>query len=226
MVRVKICGIRAFEDALFAVTHGADALGFVFASGPRRIHPREVRNIIRRIPPYIQTVGVFVNQKPSHVETVRRYCGLDFVQLHGEEPPEECRELMPRVIKAVRVSDESSVRNAERYKGCVRALLFDACSEDARGGTGRTFDWDLAVRGKALGLPLILSGGLKPSNILQAIRVVRPYAVDVSSGVEKSPGEKSSPLVRRFLHQVRTEALRKIPNYHNRFGGLGIRSSK
>ena len=203
MVRVKICGITHPEDASEAVKQGADALGFIFAPSPRRVVPELARDMIQRLPPFIQTVGVFVDEDLATIRDIVNYCGLDRVQLHGNESPEFCRELMPRTLKAFRLKDTSSLLPIRTYKGEVGAILLDTYQRGLRGGTGKTFDWALAIKAKEFGMPVILSGGLKPSNIAQAISTVRPDAVDVNSGVEMSPGKKSPALMKALMEVIR-----------------------
>ena len=202
-VKVKICGITDYEDASMAVEFGAAALGFIFAHSPRQVTPQRARDIISAIPPFAKTVGIFVNQDPIEINKIMRYCGLDLVQLHGDESPDFCDELMPYTIKALRIKDEASPRTARAYRGNVRALLLDTYSKDKAGGTGETFDWQLAIKIKKLGIPIILAGGLGPSNIDGAISTVRPYAVDVNSGVEKRPGKKSHSLIKDLMEKVK-----------------------
>lgn len=201
MVRVKICGITNLEDALMAVEAGADALGFVFFRGsPRCISPERAAAIIRRLPPFIQTVGLFVNEEPATVNAVADQCGLDLVQLHGEESPDYCTAVKRRIIKAFRVKDASSLDAIVNYH--VAACLLDAWSPAARGGTGTTFNWEIAARAAA-SHPIILAGGLTPENVAEAVATVNPYAVDVSSGVESSPGKKDAALIRAFISAAR-----------------------
>jgi phosphoribosylanthranilate isomerase len=202
-VTVKICGITNYEDASIAVGLGAGALGFIFADSPRQITPQKARDIIRAMPPFVKTVGVFVDEGTAAIREIIHYCGLDLVQLHGDESPDLCAELMPHTIKALRIKDESSLRASRIYHGRVRALLLDAYSKDKAGGTGKTFDWQLAIKFKKLGIPIILAGGLGPSNIDGAISTVRPYAVDVNSGVEERPGKKSHTLMKDLMEKVR-----------------------
>jgi len=202
-VAVKICGITNDEDASMAVELGAGALGFIFASSPRQITPQKARDIISAIPPFVKTVGVFVDEDPVVISKVKHYCGLDLVQLHGDESPDLCCELMPYTIKALRIKDESCLRTSQIYHGKVRALLLDTYSKDKAGGTGKTFDWQLAIKIKKIGIPIILGGGLGPSNIGSAISTVRPYAVDVNSGVEERPGKKSHTLMKALMEKVR-----------------------
>ena len=199
---VKICGITDYEDALIATELGVSALGFIFASSPRQITPKKARAIIETIPPFVKSVGVFVNERAELIKKVIDYCGLDLVQLHGDESPDLCYGLMPYTIKALRVKDESSLSAGGKYKGRTRALLLDTYSQQAAGGTGRTFCWDHALKAKELGVPLILSGGLGPANIKDAIRTVKPYAVDVNSGVEEHPGKKSHVLMKDLMAKV------------------------
>jgi phosphoribosylanthranilate isomerase len=200
MTRIKICGITNVEDAVMAVEAGADALGFVFYQGsPRYISPEQAAAIIRRLPPFVQTVGLFVNEASATVNAIANRCGLDIIQLHGEETPEYCRSMTRRVIKAFRVKDESSLEEMANYQ--VAACLLDAWSPKAHGGTGTTFNWDIAARAAA-SRPIILAGGLTPENVAEAIMIVKPYAVDVSSGVECSPGCKDRNKVCQFAHAV------------------------
>jgi len=202
MLRIKVCGITDYEDARLSVGLGADALGFIFAASPRKITLEKARSIIDILPPFVQTVGVFVNESPDTIRRVMKFCGLDLVQLHGHEPPDACRELMPHSIKAFRLKDESSLLDIPAYAGKVRAILFDTYSERKMGGTGKTFDWRLALKGRGEGLPVILSGGLTPSNIAEAVSTVRPYAVDVNSGVEERPGKKDPVLLKNFMKAI------------------------
>jgi len=201
-VTVKICGITNLEDSLIAVELGAGALGFIFAHSPRRITQQKARKIISAIPPFIKTVGVFVNEGLAAIKEVKHYCGLDLVQLHGDESPDFCRALMPDTIKALRIKDSLSLTSIKAYHGKVRALLLDTYSKEKFGGTGKTFDWKLALKIKKLEIPIILSGGLGPSNIIGAISTVKPYAVDVSSGVEERTGKKSHILMKDLMEKV------------------------
>ena len=188
MIKIKICGITNIEDALAAVEAGADALGFVFfEKSPRNILPEQAAAIIRRLPPFVQTVGLFVNEQVAVINSIADRCGLDIVQLHGDETPEFCTGVRRRVIKAFRVKDASSLDQLERYD--VAACLLDAWGPAAHGGTGKTFNWELAAAAAASRC-IILAGGLTPENVAEAMAAVRPYAVDVSSGVEIAPGCK------------------------------------
>lgn len=205
MVRVKVCGITNKEDASMAVELGVDALGFIFAPSPRRVTPEYVRRIVDMLPPFVQAVGVFVDEDLKTIRHVVDYCGLSMVQLHGRESPQFCSKLMPYTVKAFRIQDESSLMPISSYRGRIRALVLDTYRKNVKGGTGRAFDWNLALKASELGMPIILSGGLNPSNIERAIMAVRPYAVDVNSGVEVRPGKKSFVRMSVFM-----EALRKI----------------
>ena len=203
MVRVKVCGITNLDDAIMAAKLGAHALGFIFAKSPRKINPEKAREIIFRLPPFVQTVGVFVDQDEKMITEIVELCGLDLVQLHGDESPQFCSRLMPRVIKAIRVKERASLHSIKQYTGKVKAVLLDTWSAEAHGGTGKGFDWDLAVEAKQFGIPIILSGGLNPANIKEAIRRVKPVAVDVNSGVEASPGKKSAALLEQFFNEIK-----------------------
>jgi phosphoribosylanthranilate isomerase len=204
VIKVKICGITNYDDAAMAASLGADALGFIFASvSPRKIEPATAKEIIRRLPPFIKTVGVFVNEDTDKIRDIIACCGLDAVQLHGDEAPEICEHLMLRTIKAIRVKDDFDTSGLISYRGKVRALLLDTYSEKAVGGTGKSFNWDRAVEINSLGIPVILAGGLTPSNIVEAINKVRPYGVDINSGIEKSPGIKDHDLTKALFEKIK-----------------------
>jgi phosphoribosylanthranilate isomerase len=197
MTRVKICGITNQEDALFAADAGADALGFVFyAQSPRCIAPDRAREIILRLPPFVAKVGVFVNEELDRVREIMAHCHLDYVQLHGDETPEQVAALSPRAIKSVRVRSAADIERLAQYQAV--AYLLDAYHPTKPGGTGETWDWELATVAKRYG-PVILAGGLTPDNVADAIGRVHPYAVDVSSGVEAAPGVKDHQKVQRFI---------------------------
>jgi phosphoribosylanthranilate isomerase len=197
MVRVKICGITNLDDAIMAVEAGADALGFVFFEGSSRyISPEQASVIIHELPPFVKSVGLFVNEELKAVNIIADQCGLDIIQLHGDESPLFCNSVKRRVVKAFRVKDESSLNKIAEYE--VAAILLDAWSPIAHGGTGTTFNWEIAAKAAASNC-IILAGGLTPENVEEAIKVVKPYAVDVSSGVESSPGKKSSDKLKDFI---------------------------
>jgi phosphoribosylanthranilate isomerase len=199
VVRVKICGITCAEDALAAVAFGADALGFVFAPSPRRVTPQEARAIIRRLPPLVATVGVFVNESTGAIKEIQSLCGLDMIQLHGDESEADAARLGTGVIKALRVGNGPLPRD-DSYP--TATLLLDTYSPGARGGTAQTFDWRVAA-GPAGKRPIILAGGLTPDNVAQAVETVRPYAVDVSSGVEHEPRRKDYEKLACFIRRAK-----------------------
>ena len=185
MIRVKICGVTTVEDAEFALESGADALGLNFVPGtPRCLEVEQAREIAEALPPFGTRVGVFVNETPERVMEIAGRVGLDAAQLHGDETPADCRWLIERglrVIRALRVKGPETIAQIDAFPDC--AILLDANVKGALGGTGETFDWGLA-RQVAGARPIILSGGLKPENVTDAVRSVQPYGVDSSSGVE------------------------------------------
>ena len=198
MVKVKICGITNLDDALYAASSGADALGFVFYGGSSRyVEPDRARRIIAELPPFLTCVGLFVNELPARIVKTVEHCGLNAIQLHGDESPEQCNFPPYRVVKALRLSGQDRI---DDYP--VSALLLDACVSGQFGGTGQLGDWELAAR-IAETRPLILAGGLTPDNVAAAVRFVRPYAVDVSSGVETEPGRKNQHKVKEFIHMAK-----------------------
>ncbi len=198
MTRVKVCGITSSEDALCAVRLGASALGFVFyEKSPRFVAPSEAKEIIRQIPPFVTKVGVFVNAGVDYLREAKDIAGFDVYQFHGDETPEFCATFGEDYIKAIRVKDSGSLDAVELYD--TDAFLFDTYSPDAYGGTGENFSWDVLSGRKLEGKFVILSGGLNPDNVRDAIRAVDPYAVDVSSGVESSPGIKDHLEIKRFM---------------------------
>lgn len=202
LTRVKICGITNLEDALTAVESGADALGFVFVPDtPRFVKPDQVAAIVAELPPFITTVGLFTSKDTAKIRTITDQCRLDAIQLHANVTPEFCSNLDRRVIKAVRVKDESSLSILSDYD--VNAFLLDAYVEGKMGGTGKVFDWNLALQAKDYGR-IIVAGGLNPDNVGQAVRHVKPYGVDVSSGVELGAGRKDPDKIRTFINTVKS----------------------
>lgn len=198
MTRVKVCGITNPEDALCAVALGAAALGFVFyEKSPRFIRPEEAGKIISLLPPFVTKVGVFVNAGADYLREARDVAGFNVCQFHGDETPEFCAAFGENYIKAIRVRDEGSLSAVDIYDTDV--FLFDAYSPDAYGGTGENFSWEVLPRRKLEDKFVILSGGLNPDNVRQAVQTVGPYAVDVSSGVEASPGIKDHLKLKRFM---------------------------
>ncbi|MCK8825897.1 phosphoribosylanthranilate isomerase [Fuchsiella alkaliacetigena] len=202
MTRIKICGITNLEDALRAVEQGVDSLGFILAASPRQVSPERVKEIVDNLPPFINKVGVFVDEELAKVKEIVSYCGLDTVQLHGSESPEYCQEFANlTVVKAFRIKDQLPLLELKEYAEVVTAYLLDTYVAGQAGGTGETFNWNLAEQAKEAG-PIILAGGLKPENIVSAIRDVAPYGVDVSSGVEKEPGVKDHDRLVELVNQV------------------------
>jgi phosphoribosylanthranilate isomerase len=200
-VKVKVCGTTRLKDALLAVECGADAIGFIFyKKSPRCVSAKTAKEICSKLPPFIHRVGVFVNETADTINRIAERCGLDAVQLHGDESPAFCKKIKHRVIKVVRVKDAASLKEMSRY--AVDGFLFDTYKEDQWGGTGKVFDWELVTRAKKYG-PVIIAGGLNPRNVKAAIQKVQPYGVDVSSGVEQSPGKKDPKKVKAFLKAVR-----------------------
>ncbi len=201
--RVKICGVTRLEDALQAARLGADALGFNFWPGSRRfLAPGAAREVVDQLPPFVTPVGVFVNQPEEEILRAAGESGVRVLQLHGDEPPELCARLPLPVVKAVRVGAALSLDALSAYQ--VAAFLLDAPSA-GYGGSGATFDWSLAEGVAGLG-PLILAGGLDPENVAAAVRRVRPYAVDVASGVESAPGVKDVSKMARFIAAAKESA--------------------
>ena len=199
--RVKICGITNTEDARHAAICGADALGFVFYPGsPRFVDPDTARRIITDLPPLVTTVGLFVNEHPARIREMVEFCGLSTVQLHGDEEPDQCSYPPCRVIKALRLKGQMEGEVFASYK--VSALLLDAYVPNQFGGTGHRCDWEQAAA-VAAQHRVILAGGLNSENVAEAVRQVRPYGVDVSSGVEKKPGQKDPEKVARFIRMAK-----------------------
>jgi phosphoribosylanthranilate isomerase len=210
MVKVKICGITNPEDATLAVALGVDALGFIFAPSPRQVSPENAQRIIDSLPPFVQKVGVFVDGDLRSIQDIKDFCYLDVIQLHGDESPDFCQEFMPETIKAFRLKNDSSLQPIIRYQGKVSALLLDTYQEGLKGGTGKPFEWGLAVKARGFGIPVILSGGLGPSNIARAVLTVRPYAIDVNSSIERRPGIKDPVLMRQLMEKVKNMNSRRL----------------
>ena len=202
-VIVKICGITNLADGLAAANAGADALGFVFyEQSPRCLSLEAAASIIRQLPPSVVRVGVFVNAPEGLVLRAIRDCGLNLLQFHGDESPDYCLQFGLMSMKAFRVRDAESLRPLQAYG--TDAWLLDAYAPEKPGGTGERFNWDLALEARNLGRPIILAGGLTPENVAEAIRRVQPYGVDVSSGVEASPGRKDHAKVKAFIQAARS----------------------
>ncbi len=203
-MRVKICGITNVEDAQAAVTLGADALGFVFAKSPRQVTKEQARDVIHGLPPFVSPVGVFVDESADTIKEICAFCGIWTVQLHGNEPPALLHDLPGyKIIKAFRIKEEDDIKPLAQYR--PHAFLLDSYVKGVMGGTGVPFKWEIAAQAHKYGA-IILSGGLTPENVSEAIRVVRPYAVDVSSGVESSPGRKDRATMKQFIYQAKKDA--------------------
>ena len=203
--KVKICGITNAEDAAVAVDAGADALGFVFyRKSPRYIEPTLARQIVMGLPPLVIPVGVFVDEEQQVVRNIMDDCGLALAQLHGNESATYCRELGRTVLKALRIKDRSTFLALAEFRGRagVRGFVLDAYSDQAYGGTGQVIDWQLAAE-VAKAANMLLAGGLTPDNVEKAIQAVRPYGVDVSSGVELAPGKKDHEKIRAFIRAAK-----------------------
>ena len=197
-VTVKICGITSPVDAQEAADAGADAVGLMFYEGsPRCVSLEVAKAIVKVLPPSVARVGVFVNAEESLVRQAMRECTLNVLQFHGEESPEFCAGFGAMTLKAIRVKDESSLAELERFG--TDGFLLDAFSKDARGGTGEQFNWKLARKATECGKPIFLAGGLTAENVTEAVRVAEPFAVDVSSGVESEPGRKDAEKMRTFV---------------------------
>jgi phosphoribosylanthranilate isomerase len=200
-VRVKVCGITRLEDAYVAADLGACAIGFIFwPASPRFIDAERARLIVRALPPFVTPVGVFVDQPQDDVNALAETVGLAAVQLHGNETPAYCDGINRRVIRAIGLREKMDVRLIDEWPSSV-TLLLDAYDPEKRGGTGRAVDWTVAADVASV-RPTILSGGLRPENVCAAITTVRPYAIDVSSGVEARPGVKDPERLRAFFEAV------------------------
>jgi phosphoribosylanthranilate isomerase len=200
--KVKICGITSVEDGLAAVEAGADLIGLMFYEGsPRRVTLPAATEISRALPPLILKVGVFVNPSEELVLHAIGKCGLTMLQFHGDEPPEFCTQFGVMSIKAFRIRDEASLAALPNYP--TDAYLLDAHSKSGLGGTGEKFNWELAIEAQKFGRPIFLAGGLTPENVAQAVRQVRPFGVDVSSGVESAPGKKDHAKMKAFIEAAR-----------------------
>jgi phosphoribosylanthranilate isomerase len=199
---VKICGITSGADGQAAMEAGADAIGLMFYEGSKRhVTIEAAAEIVRQLPPFAIKVGVFVNAPEDLVLRAIADCGLNIAQFHGTETPEYCVQFPVMTIKAVRVRDAESLKPLAEYQ--TDAFLLDAYVTGELGGTGESFDWDLAIEAQKLGKPVFLAGGLTPDNVAEAVRRVRPYAVDVSSGVEISPGKKDREKMSAFVRAAK-----------------------
>jgi phosphoribosylanthranilate isomerase len=203
--QVKICGLTSVADGQMAAAAGADMVGLMFFDqSPRHVTLATAIGISRALPPFVQRVGVFVNPDAAFVNQAILECGLNLLQFHGEESSEFCTQFGLMSVKAFRVRDASSLLGLEHYQ--TDAFLLDAYAPSGRGGTGEKFNWELAVEARRFGKPIFLAGGLTPANVAAAIRQVQPFAVDVSSGVEVSPGRKDEAKVRAFITAAKNAA--------------------
>ncbi|MBT9591290.1 MAG: phosphoribosylanthranilate isomerase [Thiobacillus sp.] len=204
-VRVKICGITRLQDLHDACNAGADALGFVFYErSPRHVTIAAAAALVRALPPFVQSVGLFVNAEPAFIASVLREVPLDLLQFHGDEMPAECARFGRPYIKAVRVNRDTDLLKYAADFETARGLLLDAYVQGVPGGTGERFDWRLIP--PHLPKPVILSGGLTPENVVEAVQRVHPWAVDVSSGVEAVPGLKDAVRVAAFIQRATSRA--------------------
>lgn len=201
-VKVKICGITNRNDASAAVDSGVDALGFVFfQDSPRCVSIKDAAAIIKKLPSFVTAIGLFVNEKPEQIEKIISMTGIDVIQFHGNETPDMCN-FSRRIIKAIRVKSLESLDPLIHFKDKVSEFLLDTFTPDILGGTGQIFNWDIAVEAKQFGR-IILAGGLTPDNIAEAVRRVRPYGVDVSSGVESEKGKKDHNKMKLFIERAK-----------------------
>ena len=203
MIKIKICGITNKSDAIAAAGLGIDMMGFVFYNGSKRyVEPKIARDIANELPPYMVKVGVFVDEGKEKVSEIAQTCLLDMLQFHGDESPEYCANFKEsyKIIKAFRIKDKGSLKGINDYNADF--YMLDAYSSKEKGGTGEKFDWKIIENFEFL-KPIILSGGLAPDNVRDAIEKLSPYGVDVSSGVEISPGKKDVNLMKKFVENVR-----------------------
>ena len=221
-IRIKICGITRVEDAWAAVEAGADALGFmIYGPSKRFIRANDVPAVVRDLPPFVSRVGVFVNESTETILACRERCQFDTIQLHGEESPEFCQTIPGPVIKAFRLQSRSGLEALSRYP--ASAWLLDSYSPAARGGTGECFNWNWIREAGSLGCPIIVAGGLTPDNVARCIETTRPFGIDVSSGVEASPGRKDASRMTDFILAAREAANALNPTISSRSRGSGER---
>lgn len=207
-VKIKICGVTNEEDATWAVNLGASYVGLNFhKDSPRKVSVDQAAKIAKKVPPFVPTVGVFVEQSAEEILKIVEKAGLHGVQLHGDQTPDDCRAIAERmeipILKAFRVAEEKDLDAIASFRGAATHILLDAKVEGVPGGTGHTFPWELATRAKSFGLPVFLAGGLTPENVRQAVEKVQPFAVDVASGVEKSPKRKDLDKMKKFIAEAK-----------------------
>jgi len=200
-IKIKICGITNMEDARVASDLGADALGFIFyKESKRNVSPETVKDIISELPPFITKVGVFVNSDLDEILSIKEQTGIDIAQLHGDETPEFCGTIPFKIIKVIRIKEKSDIGQVAQYSD--QDILFDTYSDKEYGGTGESFNWEI-LKDLSLSKNIILSGGLNSDNVLDAVKIVRPYAVDISSGVECEPGKKDHKKIKKFIEAIK-----------------------
>ena len=205
-VKVKICGLTCMADAMAAAEAGADMIGLMFYEpSPRHITLATAMEISRALPPFVLRVGVFVNPEEAQVLEAIAACGLNLLQFHGEEPSVFCTQFGVMSLKALRVRDGKALNQLANFQ--TDAFLLDAYSKTGLGGTGEKFNWDLAITAQKFGKPIFLAGGLTPENVAEAVKQVRPFAVDVSSGVESAPGKKDAAKVRAFIQAAKAASI-------------------
>lgn len=198
ITKVKFCGITNLQDAISAAELGADALGFVFyPKSPRFISPKNAKEIIKKLPPFISMVGLFVNQSKSEVEEVIKGCPLNLLQFHGDENEAFCKQYNLPYIKAISMKSDVDLLKCVQEYNSAKALLLDTFSKDARGGSGEVFDWKMIPPNTLK--PIIVAGGLTPDNVQTLLEVISPYGVDVSSGIEINKGLKDYKLMKKFI---------------------------
>lgn len=208
MAKVKICGVTNLEDALLVTNLGAEYIGLnLVKDSQRKVSVANAKEIVSKLPPFISPVGVFMDEDLQEAAKAAKKCGFKYVQLHGSESPEYCRQMfeltaMP-VIKAFRMQDEATLSQIPAYKEAVKFILLDSYVAGEPGGTGETFNWELALKALDFGIPVFLAGGLTPENVGDAVEKVRPFAVDVSSGVERLPKRKDFDKMKAFIRNVR-----------------------
>ena len=200
MTKIKICGITNLDDALAALELGVDALGFVFTESPRKVTPDKVEQIASQMDIPVLKVGVFVNKDVNQVQNIFDRCNLDYVQLSGNEDKIYLEKLSLPIIKVFKVKDQTVLKEIPQYD--LNLFMLETFNENQYGGTGKTFNWEIAKEAKKFGR-VILSGGLTPENVFSALQQVEPYGVDVSSGVEESPGKKNKKKLEQFIKEVR-----------------------
>lgn len=212
--RIKMCGTTNLDDAKAAVDFGVDGLGFIFfPKSPRNVTPDVAKEIIRKLPPFVDLVGVFVDEELTEVEDIVHYCGLNHIQLHGKESVEYCKLLkmkLPtcKILKAFRIGETADESDFSPYNDVVDGILLDTYTKGQEGGTGHTFPWSVLDKIEFI-LPIILAGGLTPANVEDAVNQVAPFAIDINSGVELEPGKKDHDALELLINRVRKVETRK-----------------